>query len=215
MTEKKENCAGAKISGEEAPTTREECYPFDLDLRCHCKDCEGRTTETYSMRAICSCGWSGQAVIRKGDGWSSTSKSCPNCGRYSLNYEPLISSPSTTPTAPSVEAIAKQDAETILDAVWETLKEAPGISPDQAIAMWKRLEARLGVEPLSKSELGAARLEEIAEKVAGKHASILAETLWRHSYDREDVDLIRAQFTEAINEALALRSNPSSTKTET
>lgn len=58
----------------------------ELDCRCKCKDCEARTQETYRLSVTCSnCGWSGVALLRKGDR-PSWQKECPHCGRNNLHY---------------------------------------------------------------------------------------------------------------------------------
>lgn len=63
-----------------------------LDCRCHCSRCKERTAETYSLGVSCNnCGWSGEAVMRKGDK-PPHGKECPGCGcSYVLSFRPMES----------------------------------------------------------------------------------------------------------------------------
>lgn len=58
----------------------------EIDLRCSCRDCVERTTETYRLSAKCTnCGGRCVAVIRKGDR-PRRSAECPHCGVGALLF---------------------------------------------------------------------------------------------------------------------------------
>lgn len=158
-----------------------------IDCRCMCEKCETRTKETYRLCVNCSnCGWIGEALIRKGDSFSSA-KPCPQCGTICLHTKPI---PAQTPQP---EARGVEEAFRI---VWD----------ESAFNAWN--DRTYTFEKWLKSGAYYRALAHLQQAPQGMDLNVIESAL-RFIADRHDTPII--QKNEAQKALLSIRKIPKAT----